>query len=97
MRTSRRTAATALLAVCTAALVGCSSSSTTAPRHAGDIDSIRSNPSPAMHTMAGRKTDAYNRRVVTQDTNLRMFTEDLERAWMLDRPTNLTLYPTTRR
>lgn len=94
MRTNRRTIAALALAVVAAGSVGCSSSS--GPRHAGDIDSIRSNPSPAMHTLAGRKTDAYNRRTVSVDTTLRMFTEDLERAIMIDRPSRLTMYPTTR-
>ncbi len=94
MRTTRRTIAALALAAA-ACSVGCSSSSN-APRHAGDVSAIRANPSPAMHTLAGRHTDAKNRRTVTIDTNLRMFTEDWERAMFLDRPSRLTMYPTTR-
>jgi hypothetical protein len=95
MRTTRRTVAALALAAAAACSIGCSSSSNM-PRHAGDIDSIRSNPSPAMHTLAGRKTDAYNRRTVAVDSNLRMFTEDWERAMFFDRPSRLTMYPATR-
>ncbi len=94
MRITRRTVAALALAAAAAASIGCSSSN--APRHAGDIDAIRANPSPAMHTLAGRKTDAYNRRTVTVDSNLRMFTEDWERAMFFDRPSRLTMYPATR-
>lgn len=94
MRPNRRTVAALTLAAAAAMTVGCSS--TSGPRHAGDISSIRSNPSPAMHTLAGRKTDAYNRRTVTVDTNLRMFTEDMERFWLLDRPSRLTFTPALR-
>jgi hypothetical protein len=94
MRTTRRTVAALALAAA-ACSIGCSSSSN-APRHAGDIDAIRANPSPAMHTLAERKTDAYNRRTVTVDTNLRMFTEDWERVMFFDRPSRLTMYPATR-
>ncbi len=90
MRINRRTVAVLALAAASACGVGCSSSG---PRHAGDIDAIRANPSPAMHTLGGRKTDAYNRRTVSTDTTLRMFTEDLERALLLDRPSRLTMYP----
>lgn len=93
MRTTRRTI-TALALVIAACSVGCSSSD--GPRHAGDVSAIRANPSPAMHTLAGRKTDARNRRTVTIDNNLRMFTEDWERAMLLDRPSRLTMYPAVR-
>ncbi len=94
MRTTRRTVAVLSLAAAASTLVGCSSSG---PRHAGDVSAIRRNPSPAMHTLAGRRADAYNRRTVTTDTNLRMFTEDMERLFLLDRPSNLTMYPSLRR
>jgi hypothetical protein len=95
MRPSHRNAVTLALAACTAALVGCSSSS--GPTHAGDLDAIRSNPTPAMHTLGERKTDATNRRVIVNDTNLRMFTDDLDRFLLIDRPSNLSMYPPTRR
>jgi len=95
MRTNRRTVAALALAASTAALVGCSSNA--APRHAGDIDAIRANPSPAMDSPSQRRTDITNRHVITNDTNLRMLNDDWDRLWLLDRPTNLSLYPTIRR
>lgn len=95
MRTNRRSAAALVMAASTAALVGCSSSS--GPRHAGDIDAIRANPSPAMDSPAERRTDITNRHVIANDTNLRMLNDDWDRFWLIDRPTNLSLYPTTRR
>ena len=33
----------------------------------------------------------------SNDTNLRMLNDDWDRFWLIDRPTNLSLYPTTRR
>lgn len=95
MRTNRRTAAALVLAASTVTLVGCSSAPS--QRHAGDIDAIRANPSPAMYSLGARKTDISNRRTITNDTNLRMLPDDWDRLWLQDRPTHLTMYPPTRR
>lgn len=94
MRTSRIAALT--LSACAVLSVGCSSS-LDQPRHAGDLGSIRSNPSPAMHTLAERGTDRTNRHVIVFDNNLRMLSSDIDRALQIDRPSNLTGYPSTRR
>jgi hypothetical protein len=86
-RQTRRLMASATLFVLPAVLVGCSSSG---PRHAGDIDSIRWDPSPAMHTLAGRDSDRLNNYARAKDTNLRAFSEDFDRVFFLDRPSRLT-------
>jgi len=86
-RHTRRLTAAAALFVLPAVLVGCSSSG---PRHAGDIASIRWDPSPAMDTRAERNSDRLNYYARTKDTNLRAFSEDLDRAFFLDRPSRLT-------
>ncbi|CAN0568928.1 unnamed protein product, partial [Laminaria digitata] len=57
-RHTRRLATAATLTVLPALLIGCTSSS--GPRHAGDISSIRWDPSPAMHTLAERDSDRLN-------------------------------------
>lgn len=93
MRTSRIAALT--LSACAALSVGCSSLDQ--PRHAGDLDSIRANPSPAMHTLSERRVEHVNRHVIVFDTNLRMLSNDIDRALLIDRPSNLTAYPSTRR
>lgn len=93
MRITRRTALLALSAAA-ALSVGCSSGG---QQHAGNVSAIRSNPSPSMHTLGERRTDLYNRRTVSIDTNLRMMNQDIERFWMIDRPSNLTAAPAMRR
>ncbi|MCH8508042.1 MAG: hypothetical protein LAT64_04645 [Phycisphaerales bacterium] len=94
MRISRRTVASLALTAAAAFLVGCSSPS--GPSHAGNISAIRSNPTPELNTIGGRRADTLNRRTVSVDTNLRMFTEDFERLILIDRPSRLNMYPTTR-
>ena len=66
-RHARRLPAAAAMLVLPAALIGCQSSG---PHHAGDIDSIRWNPTPAMHTLAERDSDRLNYHAHTRDTNL---------------------------
>ncbi len=66
-------------------LAACSSPT----HHAGSISSIRANPSPAMHTLAGRGDDRLNDLTVTADTNFRQFHTDLDRALYIDRPSRL--------
>lgn len=85
-RHARRLTAAALFVV-PAVLIGCSSSS--GPRHAGDIDSIRANPSPAMHTIDRRMDDRLNRMTRANDTDLRAFSDDVDRLFMIDRPSRL--------
>ncbi len=88
MKTNRfahRLTAAALFVV-PAALIGCSSSG---PKHAGDIDAIRSNPSPAMHTLARREADELNAQAYTRDTNTRELWEDIDMMFFLDRPSRL--------
>ncbi|MCR9076345.1 MAG: hypothetical protein NXI07_09945 [bacterium] len=89
MKTNRfahRLTAAALFVV-PAALIGCSSSS--GPRHAGDIDSIRSDPTPALHTLSQRSTDRWNEHARTKDQNLRIISEDIDHIFFLDRPSRL--------
>jgi hypothetical protein len=85
-RIARRVTVAALFAV-PAALIGCTSSS--GPYHAGDIDAIRWNPSPAMHTTAQRADDRYNDHARMRDTGLRAISEDIDHIFFLDRPTRL--------
>ena len=86
-RHTRRLLASATLFVLPALLVGCTSSS--GPRHAGDIDSIRWNPSPAMHTLAERDSDRLNTHARVRDNDLRAFSEDIDSIFFLDRPSRL--------
>jgi hypothetical protein len=87
MKTHRtRIMTVAALFVLPAALIGCSSSG---PRHAGDIDAIRSNPSPAMHTLAQRGSDRQNSHARMRDTNFRALSQDIDKIFHLDRPSRL--------
>jgi hypothetical protein len=56
-------------------------------------DSIRSNPSPNISTLSQRPQDVSNAMTVTFDEDLRMFNEDLGRAFYTDRPSRLTKEP----
>lgn len=89
MKTTRyaRRLTVATLFVLPATLIGCSSSS--GPRHAGDISSIRWDPTPAMHTTAQRDSDRLNNYARTKDTNLRAISEDIDHIFFLDRPSRL--------
>jgi len=84
----------AALALAAAALVGCNAPATT--RHAGDIEMLRADPSPALLTLSERGTDRQNRTTSMRDTNFRMINDDWDRLWMVDRPSHLTKYPTIR-
>lgn len=84
-RTLRRSITTAVLISTPLILVGCSSG----PSHAGNIDSIRWDPSPAMHTLAKRDSDRLNSHARMKDSNLRMFSSDIDKALFLDRPSRL--------
>ncbi len=92
-RTTRPLIATALT-LAAAALVGCNAPATT--NHAGDVEELRANPSPALMTLSERGTDRANRGTSVRDSNLRMFNDDWDRLWLMDRPSHLTKYPKIR-
>jgi hypothetical protein len=73
------------LAVSAAAMVlvagGCSSSK---------ARDIRLNPTPELDTLHQREVDVDNALTVTFDENIRMFKQDLGRAFYTDRPSRLT-------
>ncbi len=82
---TRRSITIAMLIAAPIAMIGCS----TGPSHAGDINSIRWDPTPAMHTLAKRDSDRLNSLARMKDSNLRMLSTDLDRAFYLDRPSRL--------
>jgi len=84
--TTRRIITLAAFATTPVVLSACSSNGT---RHAGDIDAIRSNPSPAMHSISERYTDRLNTLTHKSDTDLRAFNDDIDRLFYLDRPSRL--------
>ncbi|MGV6815132.1 MAG: hypothetical protein ACWA5W_09010 [Phycisphaerales bacterium] len=86
-RSSRRITTMIALAAAPLILVGCSS--TSGPQHAGDIDSIRWDPSPAMHTLDQRSSDRMNMHTRMKDSNLRMLSRDIDMMWFVDRPSRL--------
>ena len=83
---TRRSITIAMLIAAPIAMIGCSSSG---PSHAGDINSIRWDPTPAMHTLAKRDSDRLNTLARMKDSNLRMLSTDIDRAFYLDRPSRL--------
>jgi len=83
---STKAAATIILAAGLLSLTACTGSST---RHAGNISSIRANPTPAMHTLARRASDRANTHARTIDTDLRSFNNDFDRVLHLNRPSRL--------
>jgi hypothetical protein len=66
-------------------LIGCSSG----PSHAGNINSIRWDPSPAMHTLTQRDSDRINTHAYVKDSDLRMLSTDIDRVFFMDRPSRL--------
>ena len=84
-RTLRRSTSLAALIAAPLLLVGCSSGQ----HHAGDISSIRWDPSPAMHTLAKRDADRLNDYARMSDSNLRMLSTDIDRTLYIDRPSRL--------
>lgn len=92
-RTANRLTAAALT-LAAATLTGCNAPATT--NHAGNLDTLRSDPSPALMTLSERGTDRANRTTSMRDTNFRMINDDWDRLWMVDRPSHLTKYPTIR-
>ncbi len=84
--TATKAAATLIASACFLTLTACSSSSTS---HAGDVGSVRSNPSPAMHTLARRSSDRANTHAYTFDTDFRAMHNDFDRVFHLNRPSRL--------
>ncbi len=75
-----------------AMLVGCAS---------GDYSDqlaaeVRSNPTPELDTLSQRHQDIENSIALTVDENWRMFTQDMGRFWLLDRPSIMTPEPVPR-
>ena len=85
-KSSTKAVAAVLLSTALLALSACTSSST---KHAGNIDSIRNNPSPAMHTLSQRFSDRSNTRAMVIDTDLRSMQEDFDHIFHLNRPSRL--------
>ncbi|MGD9690165.1 MAG: hypothetical protein AB7K52_10980 [Phycisphaerales bacterium] len=54
---------------------------------------IRSNPTPELKNLHMRQDDIDNQITVTFDTNLRMFSRDLGKFMLLDRPSHLSPAP----
>ena len=87
MKATTKAASIVLLAAGALTLTACSSTSS---KHAGDIGSIRSNPSPAMQSLARRGDDISNTHTRTYDTNLRAMQGDIDRLILFnDRPSRL--------
>lgn len=54
---------------------------------------ISSNPTPELDTLYQRRVDMDNAMTVMADENLRMFNQDMGRAFYTDRPSRLTPEP----
>lgn len=101
MKTTRKQILRTTAAISTAALsmtlLGCAPFGGAAGGdglHAGDIQSIRTNPTPSMHTLARRSSDRSNDFAVTRDSNLRMISNDIDKLLLYtDRPSHLTSFP----
>ncbi len=76
-----------------ALLVGCGSSGDYSDQLAADV---RSNPTPELDTLYQRHQDIENSISLTTDENWRMFTQDMGRFWLLDRPSLMTPEPVPR-
>jgi hypothetical protein len=80
MKTSARLASLTLLAAAAAALGGCKN---------GDL-------TPELSGLSNRPADTTNHYEVTNNVNMRGFSDDFNRAWMLDNPVGLSPYPVIR-
>jgi len=85
MNKQSKAAASLFFAGALLSLAACSSSS----QHAGNVGSVRSNPTPAMHTLAQRSSDRANMHAYKIDTDFRSFHSDIDRAFYMDRPSRL--------
>tara|TARA_R110002073_G_scaffold118918_1_gene258528 strand:- start:414192 stop:414473 length:282 start_codon:yes stop_codon:yes gene_type:complete len=82
--TYRKTLTIAALLGASMLTIGCSSG-----QHAGDINSIRMDPSPSMHTLDQRSSDRVNMHARMKDSNLRMISTDIDKMFYVDRPSRL--------
>jgi hypothetical protein len=71
------------LALAGVALTGCSSGN--ASRKA----EFRSNPTPELLTLSETRDQVDNQLTITNDTNMRMISEDFGRFWLMDRPSRM--------
>lgn len=83
---TRRSITLAMLLATPLIMIGCSSGG---PEHAGNMNSLRWDPSPAMHALAKRDSDRLNMYARTKDTNIRLINNDIDKMWFLDRPSRL--------
>ncbi|MBX3353337.1 MAG: hypothetical protein KF684_10445 [Phycisphaeraceae bacterium] len=57
------------------------------------LGGCRADPTPELQTLSQRPADVNNRINIVEDTNWRMFNQDLGRAFFYDRPSRLTPGP----
>jgi hypothetical protein len=79
----------ALIPLLAGALGGCSWS-------LGRDAAIRADPTPELDTLSQRPVDIDNQFAFMADENWRMFNQDFNRAFYLDRPSRLTREPIPR-
>jgi hypothetical protein len=84
----RTLAPLALIAAASLSLTGCGSLNS-GPTY----NSVRSNLTPELMTLAERPIDVSNQMGVTFNTNRRAMWDDVQSFWLLDRPSRLTRYP----
>lgn len=88
--TKRLIVAAAAASCCVCFLGGCETSGTRRDQM------IRRNLTPELDTLHQREVDIDNALTITFDENGRMFTQDLGRAFLLNRPSRLTPEPIPR-
>lgn len=88
-RTRSRTVVTAvaLAAASVACLSGCAGNS---------VDGLRLSPTPELLALAHTPDEAVNNLAINNDMNMRMITDDLARAFLLQRPSRLSYAPVPR-
>ncbi|MGP1346288.1 MAG: hypothetical protein ACTS3F_06435 [Phycisphaerales bacterium] len=87
-RVARAGVVLAVVSLAGLSLVGCSSGNQSRKRE------FRSNPTPGLVTLSQSHDDVDNQLTVTNNTNVRMISEDFGRAWFMNRPSRLTPRPT---
>ena len=73
-------------------LVGCSSSSSP---YDVSFDAIRRDLTPELRAMTDRPVDEQRNMAVANNQNVRMFNDDIGRAFYTDHPSRLSPYPIT--
>ena len=64
-----------------------------APLGCTTAQQFRMNPSPNISNLEWSSNEIDNQLTITNDTNFRAFSNDLGRALLLDKPSELTLIP----